>query len=198
VTASSRPLRRDAERNRQRILAAARALVAEKGLGVSYEEIAREADVAVGTVYNRFPDRAELVDALFRDQVEHVVELAQRAQRLEDPWEALVQFMTGTLALQATNRGLRELVGGTSNQLGLASVARQRIAPVAAELVERAQDAGLLRRDIGVPDISLIPIMVGAVIDSARDVDPQLWRRALALLLDGLRPDTASELPVAP
>lgn len=190
-----RPLRRDAERNRLRILDAARALVAEKGLSVGYEEIARAADVAIGTVYNRFPAKADLVDALFRDQVDEVVELAVRARDVEDPWDAFVVFMTGTLELQAGNRGLRELVAGTSDALDLAAHARRSIAPLAQQIVDEAQRAGVLRDDVGVPDVSLIPIMVGAVVDSARRVDPELWRRALALLLDGLRADAATPLP---
>lgn len=194
----TRPLRRDAERNRQRILAAARTLIAEKGLGVSHEEIARVADVAVGTVYNRFPAKEQLFDALYGDQVDEVVALAQGAREIADPWAALTTFLNSILALQAGNRGLRQLLAGTSNQLGLASRARELITPISAELVARAQAAGALRDDVGVVDLSLVPIMVGAIIDSAREVDPELWRRALGILLDGLRSAAATPLPVGP
>lgn len=194
----TRPLRRDAERNRQRILAAARTLIAEKGLGVSHEEIARVADVAVGTVYNRFPTKEQLFDALYGDQVDEVVALAQGAREIADPWAALTTFLNSILALQAGNRGLRQLLAGTSNQLGLASRARELITPISAELVARAQAAGALRDDVGVVDLSLVPIMVGAIIDSAREVDPELWRRALGILLDGLRSAAATPLPVGP
>lgn len=194
----TRPLRRDAVRNRQRILAAARTLIAEKGLGVSHEEIARVADVAVGTVYNRFPAKEQLFDALYGDQVDEVVALAQGAREIADPWAALTTFLDSILALQAGNRGLRQLLAGTSNQLGLASRARELITPISAELVARAQAAGALRDDVGVVDLSLVPIMVGAIIDSAREVDPELWRRALGILLDGLRSAAATPLPVGP
>jgi AcrR family transcriptional regulator len=74
--------RRDAERNRQRILAAAAGLISEQGLGVSHDQIAQAADVAVGTVYRRFPDKASLVEALFADQVDAVVAAARAALQI--------------------------------------------------------------------------------------------------------------------
>lgn len=196
-----RPLRRDAQRNRQRIVAAARGLIATHGLGVSYEEIARVADVAVGTVYNRFPRREDLVDVVFTEQVEDVVDVARRALAVVDPWDALVEFMTGNLELQATNRGLRELGSGTSHHAGLADHARQRIAPLTGQLLERAQDAEVVRRDVTDADLALVPIMVGAVMDTVRGVggerrvDEDLWRRALALVMEGLRAHPGRALP---
>src|SRR3954447_6512952 len=113
---NDRPLlRRDAERNRQRILAAARKLIAERGLGVGYEEIAREADVGVGTVYRRFPSRDELFHELFYDRVDAVVGLAEEALAVEDPWEGLCQFMQRDFELQSSDRGLREFLLGRAD-----------------------------------------------------------------------------------
>ncbi len=193
-----RPLRRDAELNRQRILAAARKLLTERGLGVSHDEIAREAEVAVGTVYRRYPLKEQLWEALFVERVEAVVALADAALEVQDAWEGLTSFLLGVFEMQADDRGLREFMsrgGGTE----LAARAQGRIQPVVAELVRRAQADGTLRADLGVGDMAIIPVMVGAVMDSARPVSPELWRRMLALVIDGLaaRPGT-SPLPGDP
>src|SRR3954470_8632559 len=102
-----RPLRRDAERNRRRILRAAGEVFAERGLGVTMDDIAERADVGVGTVYRRFPEKELLVEALFEDRVEELVSLAQQALAEADPWEALVGFLERGQALQASNRGLK-------------------------------------------------------------------------------------------
>jgi AcrR family transcriptional regulator len=193
-----RPLRRDAERNRRRILAAAASLIAERGLGVSHDEIARSADVAVGTVYRRFPDKSSLVDALFSDQVDVVVAAAHAALEIADPWAALETFMTDILQMQARNRGLRELSSGSAHGVALASYARTQIAPVVTELLARAHHAGVVRRDLTEQDLALVPIMVGAVIHSARSTDPELWRRTLTVVLDGLRSVHDHPLPGSP
>ncbi len=180
-----RPLRRDAERNRQRILAAARRLVTERGLDVSHDEIARAAGVAVGTVYRRYPERQQLFEALFVDRVDAVVALAEGALADEDAWVGLTSFLVGVFEMQAGDRGLREFMsrgGGTR----LALRAGASIQPVVGELVRRAHADGALRADVGAGDIPLIPLMVGAVMDGAREVEPELWRRVLAVLIDGI------------
>ena len=191
----NRPLRRDAERNRERILTAAARLIAEHGLGVSHDQIARAAEVAVGTVYRRFPDKPALIEALFSDQVDAVVASARAALDIADPWQALVTFMTETLQFQADNRGLGELSNGSPHGFALASYARTQIAPIVTELLARAHDACVVRRDVVEQDLSLVPVMIGAVIHRARGVDPELWRRTLAIVLDGLRPTDKNRLP---
>lgn len=196
--AARRPLRRDAERNLRRILAAAGELVAERGLGVSHDEVARAADVAVGTVYRRFPTKEALVEALFTDRVHEVVALARGALDVADPWRALEEFLTRTVELQAADRGLRELTSASGRGTALARYSREQIAPITAELVARAHAAGVLRPDVAQPDIALVPLMVGGVIDAARTVDPDLWRRALAVVLDGLRAGHPAPLPGRP
>lgn len=194
-TEPSRQLRRDAEKNRQRILAAADRLISEQGLSVGHDEIARVAGVAVGTVYRRFPDKAALVTALFTEQVEIVVATAQTALVVDDPWQAIVDFLTAILTMQADNRGLRELTTGSPHGQELTRYARSQIAPIVTELVARGHAAGVLRADVVEQDIALIPIMVGAIIQAARTVDPDLWRRSLALVLDGLRAGHSDPLP---
>jgi AcrR family transcriptional regulator len=195
---AGRPLRRDAERNRRRILAAAADLIAEQGLGVSHDQIAQAAGVAVGTVYRRFPDKSSLIEALFRDQVDAVVAAARAALQIGDPWSALTTFMTEILQMYAANRGLRELSSGSAHGLALASHARAQIAPVVTELLARAHASHVVRSDVTEQDLALVPIMIGAVIHSARTVDPQLWRRTLTIVLDGLRATNDDPLPGRP
>ncbi len=183
----SRPLRRDAERNRRRILDAARQLVAEVGLDISHDDIARAAEVGVGTVYRRFPDKQQLIDELFDERVDQIIALVDGALALDDPWQGLSTFVAGNLELQAGDQGLKEIMLGTSRAGELAQRAERRIGPAVRELVKRAHASGQLRPDVGVEDFPLIQMMVGAVMEDARHIDPNLWRRALALVLDGYR-----------
>jgi len=192
-------LRRDAERNRRRILAAARKLIAERGLGVGYEEIAREANVGVGTVYRRFPTRDELFHELFYDRVDAVVEIAKEALTVEDPWEGLCQFMRRDFELQSSDRGLRECMLGHADSTELGRRSRERIQPLVTELVERARAEGRLRADVGQSDIAIILAMVGGLMDASIHVDPELWRRYLAMVLDGIQfGDRRDEIPGKP
>lgn len=194
MTDTPAPLRRDAEHNRRRILAAARQLFAETGLAAGHDDVARAAGVGVGTVYRRFPRKEDLLLALFEDQVERVGQLAEAALAEPDPWLGLRGFLEATLELQASDRGLQEFLYG-DHGLTLAGRARRRIAPVVGELLARAQATGQVRGDLTVQDVALVPIMVGAVTDRARDVAPDLWRRVLALVLDGMRPVESGGLP---
>ena len=84
-TTAPRPLRKDAERNRERILAAARELFAEQGLTVTLDDIARHAGVGVGTVYRRFPDKEQLIDALFEDRLGEIAAVATESAEIERP-----------------------------------------------------------------------------------------------------------------
>ena len=93
VTVAPRPLRRDAERNRVRILKAAAEVFNERGLEVSLDEVARHAGVGVGTVYRRFPSKEELVEALFMERIDSIAALAEAAGEAADPWTGLVSFM---------------------------------------------------------------------------------------------------------
>src|SRR5437764_10570760 len=96
-----RPLRKDAERNRQRILDAAAELFAQRGLGVTLNDIAHHAGVGVGTVYRRFPDKADLIDGLFEQRIGSIVEIADEALADPDPWRGLTSFIERACGLQA-------------------------------------------------------------------------------------------------
>jgi AcrR family transcriptional regulator len=193
-----RPLRKDAERNRQRILDAAQELFTERGLGVTLNDIAHHADVGVGTVYRRFPDKQQLIDALFDERIGEMVTLAEESLADPDPWHGLEGFLERGLELQARNAALKELLHNTPQGSALVAGARDRMLPLVGALVERARDAGELRPDVEPQDLPLIQMMIGEIIDRTRDVEPELWRRYLELVLCGLRarPDPTRPLPV--
>jgi AcrR family transcriptional regulator len=193
-----RPLRRDAERNRQRILKAASEVFTERGLEVTLDEVARHAGVGVGTVYRRFRTKEDLVEALFEDRVEAVARLAEEAAEAPDPWSGLVHFMEQAAGMLAGDLGLRQLLMFAAHARGTAAYARQRMAPLAHKLVTRAQEAGQLRSDLRQTDIPFIVFTLTEAAQLARQASPEIWRRYLALVLDGLRParDDVTPLPV--
>jgi AcrR family transcriptional regulator len=194
----SRVLRRDAEANRRRILAAAADAFAEHGLDVPVDEIARRAEVGTGTVYRRFPTKAALVDAIFEEHLDRLGELAGESLTDTDPWRGLAGFLERTVALQAENRGFAAIVAVHLRDEDLLAAARGRVKSLVTELVERAQAAGALRPDIVHEDIAVLFWTSARVVDATRDVAPEFWRRYLALALDGLRPQGATPLPHPP
>ncbi|MEA2341040.1 MAG: hypothetical protein QOG11_1117 [Solirubrobacteraceae bacterium] len=193
---STRPLRKDAERNRKRILEAAGEVFAERGLGVTLDEIARHAGVGVGTVYRRYPDKHALIDALFEERLDALAALAEEALADPDPWRGFVSFLERSFELQAADRGLKELVCGTPHGRDRVADARARLKPLGEALVSRAQAAGALRADAAGPDLPLIHVMVGAVLDASGSVRPELWRRFLAIVVDGLRAQPGAHAPL--
>lgn len=197
--AGERPLRRDAERNRQRILAAAAEVFTERGLDASLDEVARAAGVGIGTVYRRFPDKESLVCELFRDRIDALVTVAERACAAADPWQAVTGYLEHTAAALAGDLGLRQLMMFGTYDRAQVCYARDRMSPVITRLVERAQASGDLRPDFQAADVKMIAFMLAAVAEYAASAAPEVWRRYLAMLIDGLRPsrDAASVLPVA-
>ena len=194
-----RPLRRDAERNRQRILQAAAEVFNERGLDVSLDEIARYAGVGVGTVYRRFGTKEELVEALFMDRLDQIAAIADEAFEAPDPWCGLVCFMERMAELMAGNLGLRQMLMFATYGQDLVAVARQRNAPLVYRLVEQAQAAGQIRTDLKPTDIPFIVFILTEAAHLAQAANPDIWRRYLALVLDGMRPERqgVTPLPVA-
>jgi AcrR family transcriptional regulator len=197
-SAGERPLRRDAERNRQRILAAAAEVFSERGLDATLDEVARTAGVGVGTVYRRFPDKESLVQELFRDRIDGLVTIAEQACAAADAWQGLVSYLEFAVAAMAADLGLRQMMTFATYGRDQVGYARERMRPVIGRLVERAQASGDLRADLRPTDIKLIVFMLASVAEYAAEVRPDIWRRYLAVVVDGLRPAraTASPLPV--
>jgi AcrR family transcriptional regulator len=175
-------------------------LFAEQGLGVTLNDIAHFAGCGVGTVYRRFPDKEQLIDALFEERIGELVANAEGALANPDTWDGLVGFVEAGLQLQARDRGLKEVLLSTAEGRARVASVRGRLDPIVGQLVERAHAAGVLRPDITHEDMPAISVMLGAVIDASRDVEPELWRRFLAIVLRGLRaePTPPEPLPVGP
>lgn len=196
----ARPLRADAERNRERILRAADELFTRRGLDVGLDEIARHAGVGTGTVYRRFPDKTVLVAALFEERLERVRQFVERAAAHHDPWEGLVLLVESFVELQVADRGLKDVLFGAAGDCDAFRAQRMDAIPVAAAVLRRAQEAGVVRPDVELTDLAVAQLMLGRLGALTSDTYPDLWRRQLALVLDGLRTSrpAPTPLPAAP
>jgi AcrR family transcriptional regulator len=180
-------LRKDAERNRRRIIEAARELCAIRGLEATLNEVAHHANLGVGTVYRRFPTKDALFEAIFQDGIDQLVGLAEAALDAEDSWEGFASFVWQMCELTATDRGLREVTFSKAYCGGQVDAGRNRLDPPVSELVERAKRDGYLRSEVSSTDMPLLGLMAGAVSEYAGEVSSNLWRRYVAVLLQGMR-----------
>lgn len=181
-----RPLRADAARNRERILVAAGEVFAERGLDATLDDIAHHAGLGVGTVYRRFSSKEELIEALFEQALHEVVVLAEKAEAMEDSWEGLAWFLERATEMQSEDLGLRDVILHSGYGRERVALARDNIVPVVTRLVERAQKDGRLRKDFLSTDVPVIELMLSSVSAYTSSMAPGLWRRYLAIVLDGL------------
>src|SRR3954464_2557219 len=147
------PLRRDAARNRERLLTAASELFAEQGLNVTLNDIAHHAGVGVGTAYRRFANKEEVIDALFEEGLQDIAAAAHEALQERDAWHGLVMFLDRSLHMQFGDLGLNQIMNNSALGLERTSDARTRIAPLITALVERAKEQGVVRPDLDQTDI---------------------------------------------
>jgi AcrR family transcriptional regulator len=187
--------RADATRNRQRIITAARELLVTAGLDVSVRQIAGRAGLGLGTLYRHFPTRDDLVEAVLEDAFEEYIAIAERALREPDAWTAFTRFVEEALEMGSHNRALKDVLETGAHGRERARAIRKRLRPLLARLVDRAQEQGALRADFTPQDLSLLFWSSDRVIELAGEVAPDLWRRQLGFLLDGLRADAAHPLP---
>ena len=199
ATGKPRALRRDAAQNRERLLTAARELFAEQGFEVTLDDIARHAGVGVGTAYRRFANKGELLDALFTEQTVELAAAAATGLTDPDPWHGLVGYLERSLALQLRDKGLAQIVSGDRISVEQHDWNREVMAPKNRALVARARDAGLVRDDVTGTDLTFIQVGLNAIMTRSRHAHPDLYRRYLYLMLDGLRaePGNPTPLPVA-
>jgi AcrR family transcriptional regulator len=195
---AERPLRKDAERNRKRILQAAAQVFSERGLDATLDDVARRAGVGVGTVYRRFPDKETLVAELFQDRIDDLVAVAEEACTADDPWAGLVSYLEHAAATMSGDLGLRQMMLFATYGKDRVAYAREQMWPVLARLVARAQEAGQLRGDFSATDVPVIALMLSKATEYAAPARPGLWQRYFALIVDSLRParDGVTPLPV--
>lgn len=196
ATPSRTRLRRDAARNRERLLAAARELLATRGPGVSLNDIAHHAGVGVGTAYRRFPNKDAVVDALFEEALDDMAHLARESLAASSAWDGLASFLERSLDLQFGDRGLGVLMNDPALGDERAAEARTRIAPLLEQLVDRARREGCVRPDLHQSDLIFLQVALSAILHRSAGVAPQLYRRYLEMFLDGVRPTASTPLPV--
>jgi AcrR family transcriptional regulator len=175
-----RPLRADARRNRERVLAAARAVFAAQGRDAQMDDVARRAKVGMGTVYRHFPTKEALLEALAREQFELITVWAREAQEAADPWQAFVDLIWRGAEHQAQDRALMEAVADHKSRVAAEAVELQECM---RRLMERAKAQGAMRLDASGEDVPVMMCGLGCVMQRGGDG----WRRYLELMLDGLR-----------
>jgi AcrR family transcriptional regulator len=183
VIGTGKPLRADARRNRERVLKAARAVFAEQGIDAQIDDVAKRAKVGVGTVYRHFPTKEALVDALVRERFEEIADYAQEALERGDAWEGFCELIWRAAERNAADRAFCEVVAFTDQgrvveETGLGSSTRK--------LITRAQAQGKMRADATEFDVEIMMCGAGSVMRTMVTA-PDVWRRYLTLMLDGLR-----------
>ena len=197
-TATARPLRADAERNRRRILDAAKDVFAERGLDAPLEDIAERAGVGIATLYRRFPARDDLVMAAFGDKFTTFADAAEQALRAPSAWTGFCDLVERVCAMQAADRGFTDVLVLLPS---CPDVGAQRARGFRAftELVRRAQEEGTLRPDFVVEDFLLLLIANSSVVRATKEAAPHAWRRLVALMLQSFRTQEHDDpLPAAP
>ncbi len=181
-----RPLRADAQRNRDRLLTAAGDAFASQGVDTSLEDIARKARVGIGTLYRHFPTRDALIEAVYRRGLEEICDLAPQLLRRTAPDDALATWMQRFVGYAATKRGmaaaLKSAVGTDSE---LFAYAHKRVNDAISSLLTAAADSGAIRADVNPQDLMRAMSGICMAVGEASLQDQA--RRLVALLMDGLR-----------
>ena len=179
----SRPKRADARRNYDKIVAAAREAFAERGASTSLEEIARRAEVGIGTLYRNFPNRQTLLEAVYVGEVEDISRSAGELEQLE-PWEALIGWLHRVAGYLTTKHALAaEMLDYMDRDAPLFQACRAILFDAGEPLLARAQAAGAVREDVELADIIM---MVGGISKNPMS-DPRQIERMVDVALDGLR-----------
>ena len=194
TTVTDRHLRADAQRNRDAVVAAAKELFADEGLDAQMPDIAKAANVGVGTVYRHFRTKDDLIAALATERFERFAKKAREALEAADPWQGLADFIRFAVQLQADDRGLCEVMGSRPEVMGEAAEAAG-LPELSDQLVKRAQRSGDLRRDITWEDIPLIACGLGGVTQATMGPAAGRWPRLVEIVLDGLRAPGSKKLP---
>ncbi|MEU9168606.1 TetR/AcrR family transcriptional regulator [Streptomyces sp. NPDC048420] len=188
-------LRADAERNRCRILAAARRLYAAEGLGVSMASVAREAGVGKATLGRRFATREELVNAVFADRMDAYADAVAEALADPDPWHGFISYLHAVCAMQAADRGFADVLTMTFPAAKALEARRAEAYERLLELITRAKDTGHLREDFTHQDVVILLIANAGVVTATGDAAPDTWRRLVGHML---RSYAAPGAPIPP
>jgi AcrR family transcriptional regulator len=192
-----RALRADARRNRLAVIGAAKRLFADQGLDVQMPDVARDANVGVGTVYRHFPTKDDLIAALVAERFERLAQKAHEALQAEDAWEGMSDFIRFSAQIQADDRGLCEVMGSRPEVMDAAAGAAG-LPELCELLVKRAQRSGQLRRDLTWEDVPMIACGLGRITQATVGPASGRWPRLVEIILDGLRAPGNGRLPRCP
>jgi AcrR family transcriptional regulator len=197
---SSPALRADAARNRERIVAAATEVFAERGMEASTAEIAARAGVGEATLFRRFPTKEDLITAIVAVQLDDAAAVAAASLEEDDPWSAVEGFLYEMAERASHDHGVFDAVKEKCMAAPELAEPKRRVLDLTAQLVRRAQAAGVLRTDIAGQDLMFLMHAIASLGELPfPGLRSNLWKRYLAIMLDGLRPDGASKLrPGAP
>jgi AcrR family transcriptional regulator len=187
LAAGGAPRRADAQRNTERLVAAARDALDEQGLGVTTRDVAQRAGVGLGTLYRRIPSLEALLTAILIDTITEMTELARRARDAQDPWTAFVDFAEAYVQLRASSCALHAALSGPGG-LDIDQHVDQLRHEI-RHLIQRAQATGVIRADLDWRDV---PFVLASAIPDGHTIGltakPDQWRRNLGIIADGLRP----------
>ena len=177
-------MRADARRNYERLVDAARKVFAEQGAGASMEAIAKHAGVGVGTLYRHFPKRIDVVEAVWRDDVDMLVGIAEARLTELEPWAALEAWLRAYVDYGRTKRVfLSELHEAFEKNPDMKVVSRDRVTAAADQVLKRAQQAGVARRDVDGADL----MQLVSPMCTSPTLEPGQADRLITMVLDGLR-----------
>ncbi|WP_028926224.1 TetR/AcrR family transcriptional regulator [Pseudonocardia acaciae] len=179
-------MRADARRNYGRLVECAKAAFLERGTGASLEDIARHAGVGIGTLYRHFPSRVALIDAVFREEANTLLGLADGLVDAPEPVDALLTWLRAVIAYHRAYHGLAAVLMASGSDSGALTSSIGPIRRAGGALLGRAQRAGAIRADADIMDVLRLANGIGLAAEKAPD-DPDLADRLLRLAMDGLR-----------
>lgn len=197
---SATTLRADAERNRARIMNAARTLYAREGLNISMAAVAREAGVGKATLSRHFTSPQQLIDAVFADRMDAYVQATADALADDNPWHGFVRYILAVCAMQAADRGFADVLSLTFPAAENLEERRTQAYHGFLEIIARAKASGHLRMDFESEDLILLLMANAGVISATAKDAPDSWRRLVGQMLRGYATPDAPipPLPGAP
>lgn len=192
------PGRRDARERRGRLISAAQREFAARGVDASLEKIARDAGVAIGTLYRHFPTRLDLLLAAFTPRLEAFRDAADKALETADPWDRFVRYLENLFSVQAGDRGFNDFLSRRFPGNADTERIHDQLCLQIEDVLHRAQDSGQARPDITQADIVNLIWTNGRIIEATSTTAPNAWRRGLYLMLDAYRAERAHPIPEPP
>ena len=192
------PRRLDAIERRERLIAAAQREFAARGVNASLEAVARDAGVAIGTLYRHFPTRIDLLLAAFEPRLQEFLAGARAALEIDDPWASFVSYLENLFRVQAGDRGFNDFLSRRFPVNAQSERIHDQMCRQIEDVLTRAQESGQARPDIALADIVNLIWSNGRMMDATGTAAPNEWRRQLHLMLDAYRAERAHPIPEPP